>query len=209
MRFATGALMIGLAGIALVQSVTILRFAVADWTATGKDARERVAPFAHASAVAALARARMIEFDAHGDAAPPLGDIYALLDETPLDGGAWLQLAQALQASGSPTERVLAAMAMSHVTGPNEGRLMAERALFGLQFWALGSDDARARLVADIRGGWLLLSEERRRVLRDRLKEADAETRAEVESKLSRASADGAAIAAALDLDALELRASQ
>ena len=122
----------------------------------------------------------------------------ALLSETPLNGGAWLDLAIARRAAGLSMEGVAAALAMSATTGPNEARLMAGRAAFALPFWSALPPDTRRTLVADLIGGWPALDGGERARLAAILSEASDRSGEEVRAALLLNSSPGAAIAATL-----------
>jgi hypothetical protein len=76
----------------------------------------------------------------------------AILGIWPLSSPHWLSLAGLRLVAGAPYERVLAAFAMSWVTGPNEGSLMLQRGMFGLLQWEVLPPDARKRTIADVAG---------------------------------------------------------
>ena len=49
-----------------------------------------------------------------------------------------------------PADRTLAALRMSSITGPNEGAVMRQRAVFGLLRWETLPGDARERTIRDL-----------------------------------------------------------
>jgi hypothetical protein len=51
-----------------------------------------------------------------------------------------------------PYEKVLAGFVMSSITGPNEGAVMVQRAIFGLLQWEAPPADARRRTIGDLTG---------------------------------------------------------
>ncbi len=79
-------------------------------------------------------------------------ELEELLSLKPLSPQAWLELAGLRFVTAEPFSRVLAALEMSWITGPNEGSLMMERALFALLEWRALPRDARALALEDLAG---------------------------------------------------------
>jgi hypothetical protein len=75
-----------------------------------------------------------------------------LLAARPLSSKSWLQLAVMRLVAGEPQKRVLAALFMSSVTGPNEGSIMWQRGVFGLSLWKALAPEARQRTIDDLAG---------------------------------------------------------
>ena len=73
----------------------------------------------------------------------------ALLAERPLSSTLWLALAGARLVSGQPYVTVLLALAMARLTGPNEGRLMLERGIFGFLQWETLPLETRGQVLSD------------------------------------------------------------
>lgn len=87
------------------------------------------------------------------DAARQRGDdLAALLVAWPLSSSNWLSLAGVRMVTAQPYEKVLDALAMSSVTGPNEGGLMFQRGIFGLLQWEVLPGDFRNRTIVDLAG---------------------------------------------------------
>lgn len=74
----------------------------------------------------------------------------ALLAVKPLSPAEWVSLAGLRLVAGEPYQRVLAALDMSRLTGPNEGQVMWERGVFGLLQWDFLSPEGRRRTARDI-----------------------------------------------------------
>jgi hypothetical protein len=79
-------------------------------------------------------------------------DLAAILSGRPLSSTAWLSLAGVRLAGGEPFANVLGALAMSSLTGANEGSLMLQRGTFGLFQWESLPLEVRSRIVGDIAG---------------------------------------------------------
>jgi hypothetical protein len=82
-------------------------------------------------------------------------ELAALLAVQPLSSANWLSLAGMRLVSGQPYGSVLAATAMSSVTGANQGPVMMQRGIFGLLQWDILPADARRRVIADLVGPML------------------------------------------------------
>lgn len=86
----------------------------------------------------------------HREAGRRADALAALLGERPLSSTLWLSLAGARVVSGQPYATVLQALAMSRLTGPNEGRLMLERGMFGLLQWEVLAPEGRSQVLDDL-----------------------------------------------------------
>jgi hypothetical protein len=82
-------------------------------------------------------------------------DLAALLSVRPLSSANWLSLAATRLESGRSASEVEGALAMSWLTGPNEGILMWRRAMFGLLHWETFPEEARSRTITDLAGAML------------------------------------------------------
>jgi hypothetical protein len=82
-------------------------------------------------------------------------DLSALLSVRPLSPVNWLSLGGMRLVTGQPGKEVLAALAMSWVTGPNEGSVMLQRGVFGLLLWEVLPADVRKRVIYDVAGAIL------------------------------------------------------
>jgi hypothetical protein len=75
-----------------------------------------------------------------------------ILAERPASSLHWALLAQAQLQAGESPERVLRTLALSAVTGPNEGTVMAERARLGILLWESMPGDLKKRIIDDLAG---------------------------------------------------------
>jgi hypothetical protein len=73
----------------------------------------------------------------------------------PLSSANWLALAGMRLVTGQPYQQVLDALAMSALTGPNEGAVMLQRGAFGLLQWERLPEDVRRRTALDLAGAIL------------------------------------------------------
>lgn len=79
-------------------------------------------------------------------------ELTTLLAVHPMSSQAWLSLAGSRFDAGRPSAEVNAALAMSGVTGPNEGAVMWHRGVFGLLTWNTLTPDNKRQTIADIAG---------------------------------------------------------
>jgi hypothetical protein len=94
-----------------------------------------------------------------------LQELTAVLAVRPLSPVNWLSLASARLLTGEPFDKVIAALSMSSVTGPNEGTVMSQRGTFGLWQWESLPASMRESTMKDLAGAMLggTISEEERR----------------------------------------------
>jgi len=79
-----------------------------------------------------------------------LDEIGALLSVQPLASAHWLSLSAMRRLAGQPMEKVLAALRLSFSTGPNEGGVLLERAMFCLSLWEDLPTDIQWRVAKDL-----------------------------------------------------------
>jgi hypothetical protein len=79
-----------------------------------------------------------------------LNQLTALLSAQPLDSVRWLSLAATRHLAGEPPKKVLAALRLSFLTGPNEGDVLVQRVLFGLSVWDELPADIQWRIAKDL-----------------------------------------------------------
>ena len=74
-----------------------------------------------------------------------------LLAVRPLSSSDWLSLAGVRVASDAPRDKVISALTMSYLSGPNED-IMLQRGIFGLLQWEMLTDADRQRVIRDLAG---------------------------------------------------------
>jgi len=200
LRYLAALLIIGLAFYTVSSASTILSYALADLSVSAANAPQTYAPFVDQPTVAYLARARMLQLAASSDPAQRADDIKDLLAQTPADGHMWLELAKAQAAQQVPPDRLVKPLAMSSLTGPNEGRVMAERVLFMAPLWNNLPADSRRGISSDLLGGWGSMSMPQKRYIGDVLKSAPEEEKHQIAAGLLLAGKEGTALAKTLDL---------
>ncbi len=77
-------------------------------------------------------------------------ELNAVLAVRPLSSQAWLSLAIFRLVAREPPARIVAALRLSWVTGPNESSLLWQRGVFGLAMWDLLPADAREWTTRDM-----------------------------------------------------------
>lgn len=77
-------------------------------------------------------------------------ELAGLLAQRPASSLNWILLAQAQLQSGQRTDSVMHALALSAVTGPNEGAVMAERARLEVVLWESMPPDLKKRAIEDL-----------------------------------------------------------
>jgi hypothetical protein len=73
----------------------------------------------------------------------------AILSIKPLSSGDWLALSKAELITHQPIEDVFGSLELSMLTGPNEGYVMGERALFALSLWERLPADLKRHAATD------------------------------------------------------------
>ena len=77
-------------------------------------------------------------------------EIAEILAIRPLSSRYWLQLAEARVDAHDVLAKVIDALDLSVVTGPNEGYMITQRGFFGIWQWEVMPSELRKRAVADL-----------------------------------------------------------
>jgi hypothetical protein len=77
-------------------------------------------------------------------------DLAHILEISPLSSIYWLKLAESRVDAHEAEDKIVAALELSTVTGPNEGYMITQRGLFGIWQWEILSPEIRARAIADL-----------------------------------------------------------
>jgi hypothetical protein len=159
-RLLTACVVIGLCGFTAAHGLSIVRFSLA--RADSRTRADRAEAFRAWTATPGLAgealRASLSNVSDPADTAAVRereDTLTALLAVHPLSSADWLALAGMRLVSRESYDKVLAALAMSSLTGPNEGGVMLQRGTFGLVQWEILPPDARRRVIADLAGTFL------------------------------------------------------
>jgi hypothetical protein len=159
-RFATAAAVIALGAFTLWHGVGIVRFAWALAGASTPAARAGMArPWSATPGLAGPAlRASLLNVSDAADVAAVRAredTLTELLAVHPMSPADWLSLAGARLVARESYDKVLGALELSSLTGPNEGGIMLQRGTFGLVQWEILPADARRRVIADLAGAIL------------------------------------------------------
>jgi hypothetical protein len=150
-RFLTALVIIGLCVFAIARGWEIGRYRIAE--ARGNQA-ELLGYWSGVSGVASSA------LEASLPAAPDpgdgqavqrrLGQLTEILSLEPLSSAHWLSLAGTRLVTGQPTNKIMGALVLSSMTGPNEGQVMLRRGAFELSLWELLPPELQKRTSVDI-----------------------------------------------------------
>ena len=203
LRFLTAMSLIGVAAANVSAGWSVLRFAWAEISRPSGTSADVFGPFVSTPGVASFALRRIAADTAGGVAGAQarLGALTDLLSRKPLDSAAWFKLAETRLAMGDTLERVVGALALSALTGPNESGLMASRALFGWRLWEVLPPASRRNAVVDLTGVWGALYPHERTFLRDEVIRGDDKSREELRALLLVTDPSGARISAELGLE--------
>src|SRR6266849_3474387 len=156
-RLLTTVAVIGLCAFAAWRGADIVRFVSArDGAAADRHRAEALRPW---TAVPGIATAALEASLANAlDPADLEGarrrgeEIGAILARRPLSSMHWLSLAGMRLVANEGFDKVLAALALSALTGANEGSIMLQRGAFGLLQWEILPPDFRKRTIVDLAG---------------------------------------------------------
>jgi hypothetical protein len=76
--------------------------------------------------------------------------VSAILSIKPLSSGDWLALSRAELMTHQPIENVFGSLELSALTGPNEGYVMGERAVFAVSLWESLPADLKRHAASDV-----------------------------------------------------------
>ena len=200
LRFLTAILVIGLSGYTARRAMSMLEFGAAESSLGANAVEASLRPYATNNLVGYMARRDLLATTFPANPRRQAAEIAELLRLTPLSGEAWLKLALTRRAMGAHVAEIASALALSHLTGPNEGLLMARRAVFGLALWSSFPPDLRRVLVGDLIGGWAQIQAPQRGALLAMLEAAGPESRQEIYAALFLAGAPAAPVIDGLDL---------
>jgi hypothetical protein len=146
------------------RGLQITRFALAERGHPG-DA-EAFAPFLVVPGLAFAARQDAYSGDLKGNdadgAEKRAEELTGLLSVAPLSSAYWLILSGMRQVARQPMEMVTDALAMSRLTGSNEGYVQAQRGIFALAMWEGLNAEARTGAIRDMSAAWQGMSADKR-----------------------------------------------
>ena len=156
-RFLTTIAILGLCSFSVVRGWNIVRFVDARaHLGSGETSIEAVRSWAGVAGLGSAALqaslTKMADVADVDGARKRADDLSALLSVRPLSPVNWSSLGGMRLVTGKPHKEVLEALAMSWVTGPNEGSVMWQRGMFGLLLWETLPANARKRVIDDVAG---------------------------------------------------------
>jgi hypothetical protein len=190
-RLLTAIVMIGLCAVGISRGWNLIRFSsVKAGLSPSQNAASILGPWTTVPGVATAA----LESSATTVTGPTdvqgslkrVDELAGLLSVQPMSSANWLSLSSMRLVTGQVTDKVLSALAMSSITGPNEDDVMIQRGLFGLLQWESIPSDVRRRTITDVAGAILLgeWTDRERGALTGVVKPKSAETRKEIADQL-------------------------
>jgi hypothetical protein len=155
LRLLTAVVMIGICGISVARGLGIVHFSLAKANVDSSEKRaEMVKTWGSAADVASSAlRADLgyrIDPSDRKAADRRRKTLTALVLIRPMSSYDWLSLSGLQLITDQPMEQVFASLELSMLTGPNEGHVMGERAVFALSLWERLPADLKIHAAADV-----------------------------------------------------------
>jgi hypothetical protein len=187
LRTSTALVVIGLCALAMSRGWSMVQFSQARaGLAPSEHAADRLAAFTGGPGLAVAA----LEASATPVAGPAdqagahkrIDELTAVLSLRPMSSMSWLSLAGMRLVTGQTPDKVLSALAMSSLTGPNEHAMMYQRGVFELLQWEALPNDFRKRAIRDLSGAMLSgnWGDSHRRAVVDALTGKGDETRRDI-----------------------------
>ena len=152
-RVATTVAVVGLSALAVWHGIEVVRFV---GVAAGEVPSEKLQDFVATPGLAGFALEAAMRAAADPtdpEAVSKRGEqIAMILERQPLSARHWLSLAGSRFVAGEPFGKVLSALAMSSLTGRNEGSVLLQRGVFGLSQWENLPPEFRHQTIADLAG---------------------------------------------------------
>ncbi len=154
-RVLTAAVVVAASAWTLARGVQAVAYdIVAERPISRDDIAKTFGPWVNAPGVAALARENLMRVPPDFAEAAQIRDrreaLADYLSAVPLSSQRWLELAVMRNALGGPAEKVIEALAMSSLTGPNEAAVILRRAAFALSIWEKLDAATRERTANDL-----------------------------------------------------------
>jgi hypothetical protein len=147
-RLLTALAVIGVCGWPVWQGLNMIRFAMAD------SQPEAVYPWLNVSGLAFAAREdALTSVDDSSDdktVRKRRDELAGILAIRPLSSRYWLKLAEARIEAHEVLAKVINALELSVITGPNEGYMITQRGLFGIWQWEVLPPELQNRAIADL-----------------------------------------------------------
>jgi hypothetical protein len=171
LRITTALALIGICAATVLRGWDLARFYATQRSAVEESRAEAARPFADEPGLAIAARETALTTSsdlANAQLAKNRrSGLAGILAMRPLSSQYWLALSWSEFIDSAWSGTNAEALAMSALTGPNEGPLMIQRGMLGFMLWASLPTELRATVAADFAGGLLFKTE--------RLSQADQE----------------------------------
>lgn len=153
-RIATSLVVLALSSACLFKGWEVVRFSFAERLPAPTADQIQLAPWADTPGVAARALEGLLPSagkgrDALAEAIARRDLVTRFLAIRPLSSAGWLILAESRLTTGQPVDTVWGSLVMSALTGPHEGAIMLDRALFGFSNWPLLPPELKRRVAND------------------------------------------------------------
>jgi hypothetical protein len=154
-RLWTAIALIGICGFSVTRGWVIVHFSFATATPDSSEKRDEIinswssVPEVASAALQAELREK-IDISDQKAANSRREALSSILSIKPLSSVDWLSLSGWQLVTDQPMEQVFGSLELSMLTGPNEGYVMAERAIFGVSLWERLSPDLKRRVVIDL-----------------------------------------------------------
>ncbi len=154
-RWMTAIALIIICGVSVAQGWGIVRFFLASMNIVSSEKRAEIADAWRAtSGVTSTAlKDELADETNRSDTIAPYRRrelLSAILSIKPMSSRDWLSLSSAELTTHRPMEDVLGSLRLSMLTGPNEGYLMPERAIFAFSLWEKLSPDLKRHEAIDL-----------------------------------------------------------
>lgn len=155
LRIVTSLGIIALSSACIFKAWEVFRFSLVEGSVAAASERAKIySPWTDTSGVAARAMEGLLPRTGTGDnlanAIDRRNQLSRFLSIRPLSSAGWLLLAENKLSTGQPIDKVRGSLVMSALTGPHEGRVMLDRAVFGLTIWPLLSPELQQRITNDL-----------------------------------------------------------
>ena len=157
LRLLTAVVLIGICGLSVARGLGIVHFSLAT---ASIDSPERRADIANrfSSAPDVALRALQVDLANSIDPSDQKGanrrrqTLTALVSIKPMSSYDWLLLSGLQFVTDQPMEQVFDSLELSMLTGPNEGYVMGERAVFAVSLWERLPSDLKSHVAIDVAG---------------------------------------------------------
>ena len=163
-RFLTAIALIAICGFSITQGSDIVHFSVVTANIDSSEKRYEIIN-AWSSAPNVASAALRSELTEKIDSSDPKAAnsrreaLSSILSIEPLSSVDWLSLSGVQLVTDQPMDQVFDSLELSVMTGPNEGYVKSQRAIYGISLWERLSPDLKRRVASDLAKGEIPESE--------------------------------------------------